>query len=116
MHQQPDVFDLRAHLAQNLRRVDKILDDLESGNAPEPGVDRVKLGAAAEIRQTIALAQKAVDTANAAQAAQRFEQYIIDLLAKQSPHVRKQLIGKLNEARNNRQNRQPESPAEIDEP
>lgn len=111
MRQQLDVFDFRARIARNFERMEIILDKLESGAASEPGVDRVKIDAVAEIRHNMALAQTALDAANSAEAAQTFEQLVIDLLAQQSPRIRKQLIGKLNEARKDVQPQSDPNPA-----
>src|SRR2546421_12110384 len=81
------IWNIAQRLEENFKRVESILQNLESEGTAES-----QIGAAAELRQHIALAEKALATAVEAHAVEEFQQAILDALADAAPMVRKRVI------------------------
>ena len=87
----PSVWDVRERLAENFKRVELMLAEVERS-----GDERVRLAAAAELRHHIALAEKVLETAIGAEAQRIFEETVLSALEQTSPALRRKVIGILN--------------------
>jgi hypothetical protein len=85
------IWNIAQRLEENFKRVESILRKLEEEGAPES-----QIAAAAELRQHIALAEKALSTAVEAHAVEEFQQAVLDALAEAGPLVRKRVIDVLS--------------------
>ena len=85
------IWNLADRLEENFKRVESILLKLEKEDDPD-----AQIAAAAELRQHIALAEKALATAVENHAVEEFQQAILDALAEAAPTVRKRVIDLLN--------------------
>jgi hypothetical protein len=88
----PDLWEIREPLTRNYQQA---LGTLQSLNA-ESDV-RTKREIIAEVRQNIALANRASQTILALEAAHVFEDAVIETLADTSPNLRREFIRRLNE-------------------
>jgi hypothetical protein len=88
----PSLYDVRDRLQENFRRLETLLRNAETGDDP-----RVLITAAAELRQHIALAEKALDTAIRADAVRAFEDAVLDAIGEASATVRRRVIAHLNQ-------------------
>ncbi len=86
------VWNVRERLEENFRRVEALLREMETADDP-----KMRLAAAAELRQHIALAQKTLETAARAEAVQAFEETVLAALEAASVTVRRKVIDVLNE-------------------
>ena len=84
------IWNIAQRLEENFKRVESILAKLESEGTPES-----QIAAAAELRQHIALAEKALATAVEVHAVEEFQQTVLDALAEAGPVVRKRVIDAL---------------------
>lgn len=85
------VWDVRARLEENFRRVEAVLREMESASDP-----KMRLAAAAELRQHIALAEKTLETAARAEGVRAFEEVVMEALAAASVRVRRKVMDILN--------------------
>lgn len=85
------VWDVRQRLQENFRRVEALLREIEDTDD-----SKMRLAAAAEIRQHIALAEKTLATATRAEAVRAFEEVVLEALAQASAKVRRKVIDVLN--------------------
>jgi hypothetical protein len=90
------VFHLRARLEENFRRVEKILKRIES----DDGNPTAQIAAAAELRQHIALADKALETILKTEAMKQLEEIVIESLRAANVKVRRKALDILNERAN----------------
>jgi hypothetical protein len=88
----PDIWQIRDRLNENFQRVQQLLARL-----PADSDSRAQLDLLAEVRQNIALANRASETTVALESAQVFEQAVLDTLERASPNLRKEFIRRLNE-------------------
>lgn len=86
------VWDVRERLEENFRRVETLLTTVEAGDDP-----KLCLAAAGEVRQHLALAEKALDTVSRAEAVREFEETVLAVLAEVSPVLRRKVMDALNE-------------------
>ncbi len=86
------VWNVRERLEENFRRVEALLREMEAADDP-----KMRLAAAAELRQHIALAQKTLETAARAEAVQAFEEAVMEALEAANVTVRRRVIDVLNE-------------------
>ena len=92
MKSQPTVWEIRDRLDENFQRIRHILEN------PQPdSANAIQLGAIAEARLNIALAEKAYDSTLNAEAERRFEDAVLQTLERASPNLRKECIRRLNE-------------------
>ena len=90
------IFDLRARLEENFRRVERILKRIES----DDGNPAAQIAAAAELRQHIALADKALETIHKTEAMKQLEEIVFDSLRAANVKVRRKALDILNERAN----------------
>jgi hypothetical protein len=82
---------VRVRLEENFRRVCEMLREMEALAEPKE-----RLAVAAELRQHIALAEKALELAARAQAVREFEETVLDVLASADPALRRRVVDELN--------------------
>jgi len=87
-----NVWEVRDRLNENYNRAQQILDTM-----PEDSDTRSRCGVVAEVRQHIALANRASEITLALEAARVFEDAVIETLANVNPNLRKEFIRRLNE-------------------
>lgn len=85
------VWDVRVRLEENFERVAGMLREMESLAEPKD-----RLAVAAELRQHIALAGRALELAARAQAVREFEETVLDVLASVDPGLRRRVVDELN--------------------
>jgi len=85
------VWDVRQRLQENFRRVESLLREMEDAED-----SKMRLAAAAEIRQHIALAERTLATATRAEAVRAFEEVVLEALAQANARVRRKVIEVLN--------------------
>lgn len=85
------VWDVRSRLEENFRRVGELLREMEVAAEPKD-----RLAVAAELRQHIALAERALELAARAQAVREFEETVLDVLAEADPALRRRVVEELN--------------------
>jgi len=85
------IWDVRERLQENFERVEAALVQIES-----EADARLRLAAAEELRQHIALANKTLETAVRAEAVQAFQEVVLQALEEASATVRRKVIEKLN--------------------
>ncbi len=85
------IWDVRERLQENFERVEAALAQIESDADA-----RLRLAAAEELRQHIALANKTLETAVRAEAIQAFQEVVLQALEEAGAAVRRKVIEKLN--------------------
>ena len=88
---QQTVWDVRARLDENFRSVEALLREMEMAADP-----KLRLAAAAELRQHIARAEKTLETAARAEAVRAFEEIVLGALEAASATVRRKVMDALN--------------------
>ncbi len=84
----PDsIWDVRERLEENFRRVERLLTEMEMQQVP-----KMRLAAAAEMRQHIALAEKTLETAARAEAVRAFEEIVLTVLSEASAKVLRRVL------------------------
>lgn len=86
------VWNVRERLEENFRRVESILGEMAAQEDP-----KLRLAAAGELRQHIALAEKTLETAVRAETVRAFEDAVMDALDAAGRQVRRKVLKVLNE-------------------
>lgn len=81
------VWDVRERLEENFRRVKALLSEMEMEQEP-----KMRLAAAAELRQHIALAERTLQAVCRAEAVRAFEDIVLAALADAEVSVRRRVI------------------------
>ncbi len=81
------LWDIRARLEENFRRVETLLGEMEAAQD-----SRMRLAAAAELRQHLALAEKTLETLSKVEAVRAFEETVLDALGAASAKVRRKVM------------------------
>jgi hypothetical protein len=81
------VWDVRDRLEENFRKVMELLGEMETAQD-----GKMRLAAAAELRQHIALAEKTLETASRAEAVRAFQDSVLDALAEANESVRRRVV------------------------
>ncbi len=91
LNPEQSVFAIRSRLQENFQRVEAILTDMQNHEDP-----RIRLEAAAELRQHIAIARKTLESASRAEAVRALEQMVWEALDKSGVEVRRRALDILN--------------------
>jgi hypothetical protein len=104
---QPDsLWDIRARLDENFRRVAALLEQMEREQEP-----RMRLAASAELRYHIALAQKTLEAASKEEAVRAFEDIVLAAIAESNTKVWRRVLERLRMRCVNERDEQ--APAEL---
>ncbi len=85
------VWDVRERLEENFHRVETLLEEMEGTEDPA-----LRLAAAAEIRQHIALAERALRAVSRAEEVRAFEEAVLEALEAANATVRRKVVDILN--------------------
>src|SRR5690242_13983775 len=86
------LWDVRERLRENLVRVEAALKQIE-----QEGDKKLGLAAAAELRQHIVMAERALETTISADAQRIFEETVLKVMDEAGPELRKRIVALLNE-------------------
>lgn len=86
------VWDIRKRLEENFNRVETLLREMEVMEDAQ-----LRLAAAAEIRQHIALAERALRAASRAEEVRAFEEVVLTALGTANENIRRKVVDILNE-------------------
>ena len=84
------IWNVRERLQENFRRVEALLAEMETQKDL-----KMRLAAAGEMRQHIALAEKTLETAARAEAVRVFEEIVLTMLTEAGAQVRKAVMDAL---------------------